>query len=714
MHLKQLVMTSCALLVSASCVSISRNHDARGDVDWSVFGGDPSGDHYSPLGQIDRDNVGSLAPAWRFETGMGMLQTSPLVIDGVLYGVDVDQSVFALDATSGALRWRHPASETAQQPVRGLTYWTDGTNRRLFAGNGSYLVALDPGTGASIPTFGRDGRIDLREGLGRDPAKLPVFMTTPGTIFGDLIITGFRTGEARPAAPGVVRAYDVRTGALRWSFNVIPHPGEPGHESWPADAWKTAGAANNWAGMVVDAKRGIVYVPTGSAVDDFYGGDRLGNNLYANSLLAIDAQTGRLKWHFQAVHHDIWDRDFPSAPVLLTVRHGGRMIDAVAQTTKQGVVYLFDRVTGEALFPIEERPTPQSDVPGERTAPTQPMPLLPGPFARQHLTEHDLTTRTPEAHAFALDAFRAANNQGSFTPLRVDQQTIIFPGFDGGAEWGGPAVDRGRGVLYVNSNEMAWLAALVRRDTPTAGTSRGKALYADQCSACHGVDRKGSPPDFPDLTSIARRRTAAEMDAIIRGGKGRMPGFPQIADEDRGRLIAYLRGEREIPPSGDRQEIGGDPGASHTPYRFAGYKRFLDPDNYPAIAPPWGTLNAIDLNTGRFLWKVPLGEYPELAAKGMANTGSENYGGPIVTASGLVIIGATLFDQRLRIFDGRTGRLLWQTTLPYSGMATPVTYMVGGRQFIAIATSNARNPKGRKGSAYVAFALPQTPTTHLQ
>jgi quinoprotein glucose dehydrogenase len=706
MHLKQLITTSCALLVSASCVSVSTGRHTAGNADWAVFGGDPSGDHYSPLAQIDRTNVAALAPAWRFETGVGMLQTSPLVIDGILYGVDVDQSVFALDAATGRLRWKHPASETAQQPVRGLSYWTDGTTRRLFAGNGSYLTALDPDTGAPASGFGRDGRIDLREGMGRDPATLPVFMTTPGAIFEDLIITGFRTGEARPAAPGVVRAYDVRTGALRWTFNVIPRPGEPGHDSWPADAWKTAGAANNWAGMVVDTQSGMIYVPTGSAVEDFYGGDRLGNNLYANSLLAIDARTGRLKWHFQAVHHDIWDRDFPSAPVLLTVRRGGRTIKAVAQTTKQGVVYVFDRMTGEALFPIEEHPTPQSDVPGERAAPTQPMPLRPVPFARQRLTESDLTTRTPEAHAFALKAFRAANNQGPFTPLRVDQQTIVFPGFDGGAEWGGPAVDRGRGVLYVNSNEMAWLAALVRREAPAAGTSRGAALYQDQCSACHGVDRKGSPPDFPDLTSIATRRSAAEMHAIIKGGKGRMPGFPQISDENRATLIAYLRGEQEHAPADGRQEVGGDPGASHTPYRFAGYKRFLDPDNYPAIAPPWGTLNAIDLNSGEYLWKVPLGEYPELAARGVGGTGSENYGGPIVTAGGLVIIGATLFDQRLRIFDSRNGTLLWQTTLPYSGMATPVTYMVGGRQYVAIATSNARNPKGQKGSAYVAFALP--------
>lgn len=697
---------SCAFLAAASCVPMAATRHVSGNRDWATFGADPAADHYSPLTQIDRSNVGTLTPAWRFETGAGMLQTSPLVIDGVLYGVDVDQSVFALDAATGRLKWRHQATEQTEQPVRGLTYWTDGGDRRLFSANGSYLVALDPATGMPIPGFGEGGRIDLRESLGRDPATLPVFMTSPGVIFGDVIITGFRTGEARPAAPGMVRAYDVRTGALRWHFNVIPQPGQPGHETWPGDAWKTAGAANNWAGMAVDTARGIVYVPTGSAVDDFYGGDRLGNNLFANSLLAIDARTGRLLWHFQAVHHDIWDRDFPSAPVLLTVRRNGQSIDAVAQTTKQGVVYLFDRVTGRPLFPVEERPVPPSDVPGERASPTQPMPLLPKPFARQRLTEQDLTTRTPEAHRFALEAFRAANNPGPFGPLRVDQKTIVFPGFDGGAEWGGPAVDRDRAILYVNSNEMAWLAELVRRDAIPAAAGRGAAIYADQCSGCHGADRKGSPPDFPDLTHIAARRTAAEMDAIIKGGKGRMPGFPQIADQARATLIAYLRGDGASQPASERKEVPGDPSASRTPFRFNGYKKFLDADNYPAIAPPWGTLNAIDLNSGRFLWKVPLGEYPELAAKGMTDTGSENYGGPIVTASGLLIIGATLFDQQLRVFDSRTGTLLWRTTLPYSGMSTPVTYSVDGRQYIAIATSNARNPKGVKGSAYVAYALP--------
>jgi len=689
----------------ASCVAIARDTgSAAGEAEWAVYGGDAAQDHFSPLTQIKLSNVGQLKEVWRFETGEGELQTSPLMIGGILYGVDPQQGVIALNAATGRLKWRHAPEEVGAQPVRGLSYWTDGRTQRLFSSNGSYLIALDPETGQLARDFGSSGRIDLREGLGRDPKQAPAYLTTPGMIFGDMIVTGFRTSETHPAAPGAVRAFDVRTGKLRWRFNILPQPGEAGSETWPADAWKSAGAANDWAGMTLDGKRGILFVPTGSPVDDFYGADRLGANLYADSLLALDARTGKLLWHFQAVHHDIWDRDFPAAPVLLTVRRGGKGIDAVAQTTKQGVVYLFDRVTGAPLFPIEERSYPPSDVPGERTWPTQPMPLKPAPFARQRLTEADLTNRTPEAHAAVLKAYRSYNNKGPFTPFRVDQPTIVFPGYDGGAEWGGPAVDR-RGVLYVNANDVPWLGTLAARGAEL-GMRRGEVTYRNQCAACHGPERKGSPPAFPDLTQVATRRTAAEMDAIIKGGKGRMPGFPQISDQGRAAIIAFLQGTEAAPARSDKTE-GGSGDAGGAAYQFTGYQKFLDPDGYPAVKPPWGTLSAIDMNSGAMLWHIPLGEYPELAARGMRNTGSENYGGPIVTGSGLLIIAATLRDQKLRIFESRTGRLLWQTRLPYTGMATPITYMAGGRQYIVIATSNARNPGGAKGSAYVAFALPR-------
>jgi quinoprotein glucose dehydrogenase len=705
MRLGRWLLAGSAVL--ASCVAFARDGGRVPDqIDWPAYGGDAAADHYSALTQIDRTNVGRLQEAWRFETGEGELQTQPLMIGGTLYGVDSQQGVFALDAATGKVKWRHAPDEKGAQPVRGLTYWTDGRTRRLFSANGSYLIALDAATGQTARDFGDNGRVDLREGLGRDPKQAPAFLTTPGVIYGDMIITGFRTSEVHPAAPGAVRAFDVRTGKLRWKFNILPQPGEPGSETWPKDAWKTGGAANNWAGMALDQARGLLFVPTGSPVDDFYGADRIGANLYADSLLALDARTGKLVWHFQEVHHDIWDRDFPSAPVLLTVRHGGKKIDAVAQTTKQGVVFLFDRVTGKPLFPVEEKAYPPSDVPGEQAWPTQPMPLKPAPFARQKLTEADLTDRTPEAHAAVLKAFRTYNNKGLFTPFRVGQPTIVFPGYDGGAEWGGPAVDR-RGVIYINSSDMPWLGTLAPRGAE-AGMARGEVAYRNQCAACHGPERKGSPPVFPDLTEVKSRRTAAEMDAIIKGGKGRMPGFPQISDEGRAAIIAFLRGEAPaaVAGHGDKKEVG-DPGSGGQAYQFTGYQRFLDPDGYPAARPPWGTLSAIDLNTGDYLWRIPFGEYPELAAKGVTDTGSDNYGGPVVTASGLLIIAATMHDQKMRVFDSRTGKLLWQVRLPYTGMATPITYMARGRQYIVIATSNGRNVGAKQGSAYVAYALPR-------
>jgi quinoprotein glucose dehydrogenase len=687
------VMTRFAFLLAVPVLLIALSHPGlTAGRDWALYGGE-GGRRFSTLTQITRANVSRLEQSWRFDMAEADdPQTHPLAIGGVVYAYTPSLDTIALDGASGKLLWRFRSGVKAGGPQRGLAFWRQGNERRLFANAGSFLYALDPVTGKPLPGFGTGGRIDLRAGLGRDPEKISVVLTTPGTIWRDMIIMGFRTAESAPAAPGDIRAFDVRSGKLRWVFHTIPHPGEPGYESWPPDYWKTGGGANNWTGMVLDEKRGIVFAPTGSAVSDFYGYDRAGDNRYANSLLALDANTGKLLWHFQGMHHDILDRDFPSPPVLLTLARDGKKVDAVAQASKQGFLFVLDRLTGKPLFPVTETAVPPSTVPGEQAAATQPVPSLPVPYARQHLSEDLLTNRTPEAHQWAVAQFRSFASGGPFTPLRLGQQTVAFPGFDGGAEWGGQAADARRGILYLNANDVAWTGGLVENHK---AASLGEGLYLDNCASCHGADRKGSPPAFPSL--IDSKLTAAEMADVLWSGRGRMPTFRGLLAGDLQALLGFVRGDA------DKTELAAPAGDDRPLYRFTGYRKFLDPDGYPAIAPPWGTLNAIDLNSGAYLWRIPLGEYPALADK---STGSENYGGPILTAGGVLFIAATLYDKKIRAFDPDTGKLLWQAALPYAGNATPITYMAGERQYVLIQADNARDKNAPQGAAYVAFALP--------
>jgi glucose dehydrogenase len=716
--LRRFLIQALLPLVVAALAAASK-HKSAAQSDWPVYGGQKAGDRYSNLRQINRKTVGKLAQAWRFDIAeKGGLQTNPLVVGRTLYAYSPMGAVIALDGATGKQVWRFDPGTPQLQPSRGFAFWTDGQQKVLFAAVMNDLYALDPGTGKPIATFGEGGKIDARKGLAEgDVTHSFLAMTTPGVIYKDMIVVGFRDPETEPALHGDIRAFDVHTGRERWSFHTIPHPGEPGYETWPKDAWKVTGAANNWCGMSLDEQRGIVYAPTGSAVDDFYGADRLGNDLYADTLIALDANTGKEIWHFQGVHHDIWDRDFPSPPSLVTVQSHGKKVDAVAQTTKEGFLFLFDRATGRPLFPIEERAFPPSHVPGEQAAPTQPVALMPAPFARQMLTADMLTTRTPQAHAWAVEQFKNLAGGGLYVPFSVDKQTIVFPGFDGGAEWGGSAVDPKTGVIYVNANDIAWEGGLTA-NKPEAGL--GGRVYQNQCSVCHGTDRKGSPPAFPSLVDIHTRLSTAEITVVIQNGKGRMPAFRNFDQPQLTALLEYLETgqEKKVTPANieaavtaqnpGKREVESEMGPAGVglPFRFTGYHKFLDPEGYPAVAPPWGTLNAIDLNTGRYRWKIPLGNYPELAAKGLANTGSENYGGPIVTAGGVLFIGATIYDHKFRAFNTDTGDLLWSADLPYAGNATPATYMIDGKQYVVIATSGQRNAKGPQGAAYVAFALP--------
>ena len=696
-----------ALTLALGCAAGLSSRDPE-NRDWPITGGDAGNSRFSPLTAINRENVGRLAVAWVYHTGDGgtnpqQIQATPIVAHGLLYSTTGAGRAFALRAESGVEVWKFdPPGGNDGSANRGVVYWESGAERRIFYVAGAHLFALDAFTGVPITSFGTGGSIDLGKGLGRDSLRQSVVATSPGVIYKDLLIQGSRVGEGDGSAPGHVRAFDVRTGALRWMFHTIPQPGEFGYDTWPADAWKSVGGANSWAGMSIDMTRGIVYVPTGSATPDFYGGNRIGANLFANSLLALDAATGKRIWHYQVVHHDVLDRDLPAAPNLLTVMRDGRPVDAVAQITKSGFVFVFDRTTGVPLFPVEERPVPQSDIPGEQTWPTQPFPTLPAPFARQGMTLSDLPDFTPESRAAAVARFNTLRSDGQYAPPSV-RGTIVFPGFDGGGEWGGAAVDRETGVIYVNGNQVPNIAALAPIVSPTV--TSGSAIYRATCASCHGANRQGDGVRTPSLANIGAKLTSTQIRDILDHGRNFMPSFASLSVVQRDAVTAYLLNQAsasaESVTAADAPRTPGD----RAPFRFVGYERWRDSSGLPNVKPPWGTLNAIDLNTGRYLWTIPLGDLPELKAKGITGTGAEGYGGPIVTAGGVVFIGATQ-DERMRALDKRTGAILWEAPLPAAGYATPSTYMVGGRQYVVIAAAGGK--LGTKSSdTYVAFALPR-------
>ena len=699
---------SLMVLVTTFASDATRSVPSQGYRDWEVYGGGPESIRYSALDQINRRNVAKLQVAWSFDTGdahkESEMQCNPIIVDGVLYATSPKLRVIALDAATGNLRWSFDPNEgkevAGKVRNRGVTYWGEKDDRRVFVVDRQYLYALDAETGKPIPSFGGSGRVDLREGLGRSPQTLSVSATTPGIVYKDLLILGSILSEDLPAAPGDIRAYDVRTGKLRWTFHTIPRPGEFGYETWPKEAWTYTGGANCWTGMSLDERRGLVYVPTGSAAFDFYGANRAGDNLFADCLIALKAETGERVWHFQAVKHDVWDRDFPAPPSLVTVKRDGKLIDAVAQIAKSGYVFVFERENGKPLFPLETRHVPASDVDGEVLAETQILPRRPPPFARQKFTEELVTTRTPEAHQAVLERLRTLRSGDQFTPPSL-QGTVIFPGFDGGGEWGGAAFDPATGLLYVNSNEMAWVLRLGQRPQPQERAPRTD-LYLSHCANCHGQNLEGTPPEFPSLVKIGEKLKAPQVAQLVGEGKGRMPGFAYLGQPGVEALTRYLVSGEKITV-----EVETEAASPHwMKYTHDGYNKLLDPDGYPAVAPPWGTLNAINLDSGEIAWKIPFGEFPELVKKGMRNTGSENYGGPLVTAGGLLFIGATNHDSKFHAFDKTTGKLLWEATLPAAGNATPATYEVDGRQFVVIAAGGGKSG-APSGGTYIAFALPK-------
>jgi quinoprotein glucose dehydrogenase len=696
--------------------------DERSHTGWSDYLGGPDSAQYSAISRINKSNVAQLQQAWSYPTDdRNSYSFNPLIVDGTMYVLAKNNSTVALDAATGRELWVHPNNSRAVT-ARGVNYWQskNGSDRRLFYCVSNHLVALDARSGQLISSFGDNGQVDIRVGWdGRDPKTLVrVQNNTPGRVFENLLILGSAAGADYEGNPGAIRAFDVVTGKLAWVFRTIPHPGEFGYDTWPPDAWKTVGGVQNWSEMTLDEQRGIVYIPLASPSYDFYGGNRKGKNLFGNSLVALDARTGKRLWHFQFVHHDLWDYDLPAAPKLLTVEHNGKPVDAIAQPTKMGFLFVFNRVTGEPLWPIEERAVPKSDVPGEESWPTQPFPTKPPPFARQKFSADDINPFIPEEERASLrDKILSARNEGVYTPPSL-RGTVEMPGHNGGANWGGAAADPSAGLLYVQSKELPTYikldtheprggpAAVVGSATPE---QRGATIYSQNCAGCHGADRSGQAGAFPSLVGITTRLTADQVKTTVSNGQGRMPPFSQFTPRDLDALVAYLTNPVAVErPPGGRDYSSLIP---LQPQRYWAPVDFLfTSTRLSAIGPPWSQLTAYDLNTGAIKWQVPLGEVSALAAEGHTDTGSHFPRGGVVATAGGLLFSATTSDRKFRAYDRDTGKVLWTTDLPEGAEGVPAVYEVGGREYVVmcVAAGNGmmNGPAAQKAGAYIAYALP--------
>jgi quinoprotein glucose dehydrogenase len=683
------------------------------DGTWSAYKGDETSSSYSSLDEINLSNVSKLKNVWTFHmTDLPQgekpvsSQCNPIIVDGVMYVNSGKQTVYAIDAATGKEIWSCETLEDNMPSAasRGVTYWENGVDKRILYSSGNYLIAIDAKTGKIISSFGNNGRVNLNEGMRDDPSKISVTLSTPGRTFKDLIIIGARTPDFYGAPPGYIRAYNCNTGKLVWTFHTIPHPGEPGYDTWPPEAYKHAGGVNCWAGLSIDTKRGMVFLALGSPSYDYYGADRKGKNLFGNCVLALDAATGQYKWHFQTVHHDLWDYDLPSPPNLVTINHNGKQIDAVAQVTKHGFVFVLNRDTGEPLYPVEERKVPASNMPGEEAWPTQPFPLKPKAFVKQSMTEDDLNHYSDSDYNAILKKFRSVRYEGLFTPPDL-KGTLSLPATRGGANWGGAAYDPVTTHLYIRGNNLPEIQTIVDIDKHFAVRDNsvfetGRAVYLKHCSSCHGQEKKAVAPVFPSLVTLKDKMDEKMTLQKIRMGGGQMSGYKGVLTEDEEKAIIAFLYDKKGGEVNKKQNSKNENKAIRYG-NITGYQTWSGPSGNPAMKAPWGTLNALNLSTGEYEWQIPLGNDEKLQEKGGSITGLLGRSGPMVTAGGLVFISGAA-DKKLWAFDKSTGKLVWETVLPEANNANVCTYYLKGKQFIALSVGGT---KEKPSGSIMTFAI---------
>ena len=727
---RSLLVALLVLFALSGGVKLFASASASENTDWADFGGGPGDPLYSPLNQINRSNVSKLQVAWTYPTGdAGGYNFNPLVVDGVMYAAAKNHSLVALDATTGKEMWVHP-DVISQGHFHGINYWQskDGSDRRLIFPFNSHLIEINAKTGETI--FGDNGPMDLRLFHGDRAPDTIVRIQSPaaGRVFENLIIVSEASGEEYGSPPGDVRAYDILTGKLVWLFHIIPQPGEPGSETWDPEQLKKATGGGAWGEMTLDEKRGVIYVPTGAAVYNFYGASRHGLNLYGDCILALSARTGKLIWYYQLIHHDVWDDDSPAGPKLMTIRHNGKMVDVLAEATKTGLVFVFDRDTGKPIWPIEERSVPKSEMAGEQSWPTQPFPTTPPPFGRQSFTDKDIDPYLAADEQAALAA-RLHNdvNQGVYTPPEMTE-SVQMPGNHGGANWGMVSMDPSNASLIVATLNLPAFLKLEPAPPPRGGgramtgtpLQQGRTVFQQNCQLCHGGDLKGQPPVVPSLIDVAKKLSDGQIRMLVRAGQGQMPAFSSLTDTELDNLLAYLK-DPNNPAAMVQQGFGGQtppPAASGEVRYWSGFG-YSNPtrENLPIIDPPWSTLTDYDLNKGTVRWQTPLGEAPSLAAKGITNTGAPNIGvvAGIVTTGGGLIFSSGTTDRILRAIDEQTGKELWRAQLPATSQAIPTVYEVSGREYLAIPATAGGGFGGARGNtaspaphpAYVVYALPE-------